>query len=312
MFRSRLRDWIGAGLGTVGLLVGLLVYVHYQQDGDPAASLARTHQQIDLVQGMELALSTATEAEKSAVMAITDEESQTFADRARAATATVDSLRTELGRQLAAGGTRAESDLLASFSETFAEFQRIDRELLALAVENTNLKAAALAFGPGAEAIAALDAALSRILAREAESTSSTAKRAMLLAATAQAAALRIQAGLAPHIAEQSDAKMDAFEASMAADDQRIAKCLEELPTLVDATAVTDVRESMTSYAKFSALRTQIFQLSRQNTNVRSLAVSLNEKRATTAKCQQALTALEQPIRKEMGSERAPINPREM
>jgi len=38
------------------------------------------------------------------------------------------------------------------FSECFADYQRIDRDLLALAVKNTNIKAFALAFGPAAEA----------------------------------------------------------------------------------------------------------------------------------------------------------------
>jgi hypothetical protein len=49
-------------------------------------------------------------------------------------------------------------------------------------------------------------------------------------------------------------------------------------------------------YARFSELRTQILALSRENTNVRSLAISLDQKRKAMWMCQDALHALQQEI----------------
>ena len=111
---------------------------------------------------MRLALASASEAEKSAVMATTDQDSQTFADQSRAATAAVERGRKELEELLQTGGTKSEQDLLAQFSQAFAEFQRIDKDLLDLAVQNTNLKALQSGVRPCRRRLNEMDAALSR------------------------------------------------------------------------------------------------------------------------------------------------------
>ena len=145
-----IKDVLWMATGAAVLLVCILVVLHFHKDQDPAAQLAFKARRVDLVGRMQLDLASASEAEKSAVLAITDQDSQTFADQARAASAKVEQERRELGELLTAGGTQGEKDLLAQFTEAFAEFQRIDNELLALAVKNTNLKAYSLAFGPAA------------------------------------------------------------------------------------------------------------------------------------------------------------------
>ena len=60
-----------------------------------------------------------------------------------------------------------------------------------------------------------------------------------------------------------------------------------------------DLAKAASSYARFSTIRTQILKLSRENTNVRSLAISLNQKRKVTLLCQDALNALKQAILEE-------------
>src|SRR5271169_2879366 len=155
------KDVFWMALGAAMLLVVMLVVLHVQRGQSPADQLAFKAKRVDLVERMRLALASASEAEKSAVMAITDEDSQKYADQARAATAEVEQGRAELGQLLDAGGTQREKDLLAQFSKVFADFQRVDSDLLALAVKNTNLKAYSLAFGPAADAITEMNDALS-------------------------------------------------------------------------------------------------------------------------------------------------------
>ena len=125
------------------------------------------------------------------------------------------------------GGTQAEKDLLAEFSQRFAEFQRIDDELLKLAVQNTNLKAYALAFGPAAGALDEMSAALSRLVTANADARN--AKQVMSLALGAEIAALRIQSLLPPHIAEAGDARMDELEAQMTREDDQVRSDLDDL-----------------------------------------------------------------------------------
>src|ERR1700693_5492715 len=132
------KDVFWMAFGAAMLLVVMLVVLHVQKSQSPAEQLAFKAKRVDLVERMRLALASASEAEKSAVMAITDEDSQRFADQARAATAEVDQGSKELGDLLQTGGTANEKELLAQFSKVFADFQLIDSNLLILAVKNTN------------------------------------------------------------------------------------------------------------------------------------------------------------------------------
>jgi hypothetical protein len=246
---------------------------------------------------MRLTLALASEAEKSAVLAITDQDSRAFAEQARAATAEVDRERKDLGELLMAGGTQGEKDLLAQFSKAFTDFQRIDNDLLSLAVKNTNIKAYGLAFGPAADALKGMDTALSRLVAKSAGSPE--ARNLALLAFGAQTAALRIETLLAPHIAEESDEKMDKLEALMTKEDQQVRKDLDALAALQELRGDPDLETAASDYARFSEVRARILSLSRENTNVRSLAISLGQKNKVLFLCQGVLSALQEAILEE-------------
>jgi hypothetical protein len=299
--------------GAAALLVLMLVVLHFHTNQSPAEQLAFKARRVDLVERMRLALASASEAEKSAVMAVTDEDSQTFADQARAATAEVERGRKEMGELLATGGTEGEKNSLAQFSKVFTEFRRVDSELLVLAVKNTNLKAYSLAFGPAENALKEMDAALSRLVAKSAGFPE--ARDVALLAFGAQTAALRIQTLLAPHVAEESDRKMDELEAQMAKEDQMVRKDLDGLAALQNLGGDPDLKTAVSTYAQFSGIRTRILALSRENTNVRSLAISLNQKRKVMFLCQDALATLQHAILAEpiAGVDYgAPVSPRQL
>ena len=79
------------------------------------------------------------EAEKSAVMAETDEASEAFAAQSTQAAHKVETGRQALEPLL--GSSRQEAQLFREFSRCWEQLQVIDREVLSLAVQNTNLKA---------------------------------------------------------------------------------------------------------------------------------------------------------------------------
>ncbi len=296
------RDLLWMVVGAAGLLVVMLLVWHFRDQQSPAAQLAFKARRIALVESMRLNLASASEAEKSAVMAVTDADSQTYADQARAAATMVDQARTELGELLQTGGNQNEKDLLAQFSKAFTEFQRIDKDLLDLAVKNTNLKASSLAFGPAAAALTEMDTALARLVSDDVKVTR--------LADDARIAALRLQALLPPHIAEESDQKMDEMEALMAREDQTVRKNLDELAAMPNLTGNLDLMAAASAYAWFTGIKAQILKLSRENTNVRSLTISLGQKRKVMLVCQDALAALKTAIEQEPVPGRAPVNPR--
>ena len=292
--RPGVRDalWMAAGAGTLLLLV--LLILHFRKEASPTAQLAFKAERVDLVGQMQLGLASASEAEKSAVLAISDQESQAFVDQARTATASVERERVELQQLLARGGTQGERDLLDEFFQLFGELQRIDDELLKLAVQNTNLKAYALAFGPAANALNEMSSALSRLVTANADSPD--AKQVLRLALGAQIAALRIEALLPPHIAEASDARMDQFEAQMAQQDGEVQSDLTGLAALPKLQGSSDLATATSRYAEFRGTKSQILKLSRENTNVRSLSISLNQKRKVMLSCQEALAHLQTAV----------------
>jgi hypothetical protein len=118
----------------------------------------------------------------------------------------------------------------------------------------------------------------------------------MLLAFSAQVGVLRIQALLPPHIAEESDQKMDELEALMATEDAQVRRGLDGLAALPKFSKDPDLATATARYAEFSNIRTKILSLSRENTNVRALSISMNQKRKVMLVCQAALSALQEAI----------------
>jgi hypothetical protein len=281
-----------AGTAIVALTVTLAWF--FLGHANPAQELALKASRVDQVGQIQVALASASEAEKSAVLASTDQESQGFADQARATTREVERELEELGKLLASGGTGAERDLLVQFSEAFARLKQVDEEVLGFAVKNTNLKAYSLAFGPAAEAGAELDAALARVVAKAPGAPD--AVRVQALAFAARLAVLRIQTLFAPHVAEASDAKMDQLEGSMAREEAQVRQSLAGLRGVPRLQGSADLAAAAASFTRFSELKARIVSLSRENTNVRSLALSLNQKRRALQVCLDALGALRQAI----------------
>lgn len=286
-----LKDGLWMATGAAVLLIVMLVVLYFQKEQNPAAQIALKARRADLVARMQVGLASDAEAEKSAVLAVTDEESRTFADQARAATAEVTRQQGELGKLLTGAANQGQRDLLAQFTQAFADLQRIDEEVLALAVKNTNIKASNLAFGPASSDLVEMDAALARLPLDD--------LKVVRPADAARIAAWRILALIPPHIAEESDSKMDAMESQMNELDRQVRQALDELASVPSLAANPDLKTAAASYARFNEARAQILKLSRENTNVRSLSLSLNQKRKAMLVCQATLAALQQAIEAE-------------
>lgn len=294
MIKLNKKDVVLVAAGAVIVLLVFLVVFHFYQKKNPAEQLAFKASRVDLVSRIRVALASASEAEKSAVLAITDQDSQAFAGQARAATAEVEQVRLLLGELMKTGGTQGEKELFNQFSELFAEFQRIDKELLDLAVKNTNLKAYSLAYGPAASALNEMIAALSRLIVSNTGSPKE--RQVIILAYGAEISSLRLQTLLPPHIAEESDQKMDELEVLMSREDKQIIKNLNELKALPKLNQNSNLAAAISSYTRFSKIKSEILAFSRENTNVKSLSISLNQKRKVMFLCQDTLNKLQQAV----------------
>ena len=89
---------------------------------------------------------------------------------------------------------------------------------------------------------------------------------------------------------------MTRVEGEMRAAEAVARKALEELKGAAGPAAGPQVAAAMAALDSFVARNSEIVALSRRNSNVRSLALSLGRKRAATAQCEDQLKALEQAL----------------
>jgi hypothetical protein len=109
---------------------------------------------------------------------------------------------------------------------------------------------------------------------------------------------LEIQVAEARHIAESDDTAMARLEGTMAAAQEEARTVLGVLTRLTSGGAAALITGASEALDKLIATNTQIVALSRRNSNVRSLALSLGKKRTVTAECDELLQALEDSLAK--------------
>src|SRR5215471_9499980 len=119
---------------------------------DVNATLEKVSRARELAADLTVQFTMASDAANRAVMADTDEASVEFAKESRASAAAVQQDITRLRETLTTLAYQPEDALLTEFANNFVEYQKLDDSILGLAVENTNLKAQRLAFGPAQDA----------------------------------------------------------------------------------------------------------------------------------------------------------------
>jgi hypothetical protein len=260
----------------------------------PETVLERLTEASKLSSDLLVQFTKAGDAANRAVVAGTDEASVAFAREAEQATQAVQKDIDTLGPILVGLRYSNETHLLEEFSSRFAEYRALDRSILELAVENTNLKAQRLSFGPAHEAADAFRDALEAVAA----AASADTWRVKALVETAVAAVREVQVFQAPHIAESDDAAMTRMEKGMLASEAKARSALEMLANIVGPTSRPQLVAATAALARFMELNSQIVTLSRRNSNVRSLALSLGQKRTLTAACEDSLRALQDALSK--------------
>ena len=248
-------------------------------------ALVRQTQEIKLINAIRHSILESVEAEKSAVLATTDEESRALALEAQRSEADINRLRGELRQLVVADGRAVEREKLDAFDTAWATFEDVDKRLLALAVANTNLKAARMAEEDGA---AALDRFVTALTAMQQAASDPDVIRQL---ATASVAALRAQSLLLIHIPTADDAAMTLLEQRM----QELNGAVDRALASVRGSAQVSPDQLATAsqaWSNYQRVAVEVQRLSRENTNLISFDVSVHEKRHATQDCLAALSAL--------------------
>lgn len=263
---------------------------------EPGAMLTRLDDARAFAADARVQFNKAADASNRAVMADTDEASIASAKESEKASQLVESDMKALPPLLEAGAFAEALGVLQQFKANFSEYQKLDRQVLVLAVENTNLKAQSLAFGPARQAADAFRDSLAALVASLPPKDQCQVAR---LAAQAVTAVREIQVLHAPHIAERDDAAMSKMEKEMAGLDASARDALKTLDGLVPSNARASLDSARAELDKFKVISDQIVALSRRNTNVLSLDLSLRKKPALAAACDERLSALQLALAKE-------------
>jgi hypothetical protein len=245
-----------------------------------------------LASEMRVQFNKASDAADRAVMADTDDESVKFANDAKSAIEIVKQDSVALDGSLRDLTYEKETALAKTFGDQFAEYQKVLDKVLALSVENTNLKAQRLSFGPAREAADGFRKALVTLGSSVGAKDSCRAEH---LIAEASLAVREIQVLQAPHIAEANDVAMTQMEKDM--NDRRVATsaAMDGLGKIVpaNAPALADARAAFDRFVKVSD---DIVKLSRKNTNVVSLDLALRSVPTVTAACDDQLRKLQEAL----------------
>jgi hypothetical protein len=284
-------------LATLVLVLTLIVIRFRGGSPDLQDVIGNMTKKMELLSAMRVNLLKSEETEKSAVMADTDEASRDFADRSRRAADLVDRDHRELESLLNRDHTDKEMKLFHEFDSCWTELRKIDREILGFAVQNTNLKAAALSFGQGNEAMKRFEQALKKLIHSNSSLSSEKCGQIVILASDALAAGLRIHNLHAPHIAEARDEKMDEIEREMRQAGDIVDASIKKLADLVAGEDRASLQDAKAAYDEFAAVTAEVIKLSRENTNIKSFELSLGKKRKIAAQCDEILVGLQEAVR---------------
>jgi len=200
---------------------------------------------------LQVQFTKAADAANRSVMSDTDDDAKAAAREAEQATQAVLRDVGQLESILKSMGYSEELRFLDTFSSRFAEYQKLDAEILPLAIENTNVKAQRLSFGPAREAADAFRTALEAAIKM---ARADDASRADALAARAILSVLEIEVLQAPHIAEAEDAPMTRMEAQMAASEAAARKGLERIKSLLPPEAGPHLTAAVASLDRFKTI----------------------------------------------------------
>jgi hypothetical protein len=263
--------------------------------GNPTTVLTRLEDSRRLVADLRVQLSHATDASNGAVMAESDEAATAFAQNSEEAKKALEAKVSALARLLEGLNFSSELQMLREFEARFAEYKQLDSRVLELAVENTNLKARALSFGLGSQAADAFCRSLDSIAMGSLDADRCRVDR---LVSEAVLAVREIQVLHGPHIAERDESAMARMEKQMTDLDAKARAALDSLRQLLP-TAGSASADALTKLDQFKAVSNQIVQLSRRNSNVISLDLSLREKPRLKAACDERLQALQAALEEE-------------
>jgi methyl-accepting chemotaxis protein len=224
-----------------------------------------------------------TRAQKNSILAPDDERSKEYATESRADFVDAKSLRDQLKEHIVHDRVGNQSTALDALGNAVDAYQKINTEILDLAVQNSNLKARALLAGDiqrQTDALAARFDAWSEQLTSNPNPTSDDMTRLKTIGAIHQMLLEQYPIAI-KHIRSSSEEEMGALERSLTEMHDKIQQGLAVASGGDSANQV----EARATLSDLKASLAKLFQLSRLDTNNRSTTMSLTASKAAGDEC---------------------------
>ncbi len=272
------------------LLLGALLY--FAAIYHPPTNLELQENKTDISLKLLDNLQIAIEAEKNAVLSLNREESQNFVLQVNQAGKALETHRQALDKLTQIQSTPTEKQLLSEFDQCWLQFKTLDQQLLAWATQESNIEAQKWSTDTGRKAWEQFEKALNRLKKQgQADKYNPEIENAI---AQSQIASLKILALHKPHIEAFTEQEMAQWENEMQV---QTALTKQHLNSLAKQLSQQDLAAYNTAYLHWEAFQgatQKIVRLSRQNSNLKSIALSLGKKRLISTQCKGILNELKQ------------------
>ncbi|MGE3728251.1 MAG: hypothetical protein AB7I41_22040 [Candidatus Sericytochromatia bacterium] len=274
--------------GLTLFLMGGVIYVAAVYH--PPTNLELQQNKTDISLKLLDDLQVAVEAEKNAVLSINREQSQNFVLQVVQASKALDTHRQALDKLAQRQSNATEKQLLAEFDQCWQQFKTLDQRLLTWATQDSNIEAQKWSTSTGRKAWEQFEKALNRL---PQEVYTDKVKREIENAiAQSQIASLKILAMHKPHIEAFSEQEMNQWEKEMHIQTALTKQHLNTLARLLSKADVADYQTAYQHWESFLLATQKIVRLSRQNSNLKSIELSLGKKRVIATQCKALLNEL--------------------
>ncbi len=310
----------------IGILVAILTATIVAVAAVGGVQLARTNAQIqemvdvtnralDTTSQLRIALLRAIRAEKNAVLSPHDAQSAQFVQLARAGTAEIDKLLPQLQDLLAASSDATERQQLDDFKRAWQEFSANQKEVLELALLNTNARGSELIKGdlrdhlePIDKLLVAVQSRLNKLSTTEGVAADIAQLRRIhevdTLLDRARQRSSRILNLLYDHLASTDDAEMHQLDTQLADVMSALVTSLQEAKPLVDEVDRVEISQAMMETHALQKIVVQIQKLSHTNSNSRCSKLTLTTTVELGEQCDGALQRLQQLLTAQVESDR--------
>lgn len=242
-------------------------------------------------------------AQKNSILSNDDQESLRLADEAREWSAKTEKHRQELAGRASVRDNPSARSLFTEFERHWDEYRRLEAEILELSEQNTNVKAAGVAYGALLEKLGAIDRALEgladeweRRIAERKEGA--TVEDWRTLAAHVRQVERLIDSGhelfvsIGRHLAARGDREKSQFESEYARRKERMSEQLGALSAIVRGDDRRAVDQIQSLWVEVGSLADQALTYSRINSNARSFELSMGGGRTAVSGATAALERL--------------------